>query len=149
MYGNTRVSEPLLDLVPEVRRTSNERGVKSVPNFRTVATGIAAAAGLMLQGCYTYPAYVAVPVSSSVPARFDASWQAARAAASDEGVRITYEDRPSGTLRGDKGSSSVLITVITQADESIRVAFSVTGPSSQDASLQDRLTSAYQRRMGR
>jgi len=43
----------------------------------------------------------------------------------------------------------VLITVATQADESIRVAFSVTGPSSQDASLQDRLTSAYQRRMGR
>ena len=119
-----------------------------MPNFRTVATGIAAAAG-MLQGCYTYPAYVAVPVSSSVPARFDASWQAARAAASDEGVRITYEDRPSGTLRGDKGSSSVLITVVTQADESIRVAFSVTGASSQDASLQDRLTSAYQRRMGR
>ena len=121
-----------------------------MPNFRTVATGIAAAAGLMLQGCYTYPAYVAVPVSSSVPARFDASWQAARAAASDEGVRITYEDRPSGTLRGDKGSSSVLITVVTQADGSIHVGFSATGPSSADAaSLQDRLTRAYQRRMGR
>lgn len=146
---DTRVSEPLLDLVPDVRRASNVSGVKRMLNFRTVATGIAAAAGLMLQGCYTYPAYVAVPVSSSVPARFDASWQAARAAASDEGVRITYEDRPSGTLRGDKGSSSVLITVVTQADGSIRVAFSVTGPSSQDVSLQDRLTSAYQRRMGR
>ncbi len=114
-------------------------------NFRTVATGIAAAAGLMLQGCYTAPAYTPVPVSSSIPARFDASWQAARGAAADEGVRITHEDRTSGTLRGDKGSSSVVITVVTQADASIHVSFSVTG----DASLQDRLTRAYQRRMGR
>jgi hypothetical protein len=147
--GNTRVWEPLLDLLPDVRRTKDESGVETMPDFRTVATGIAAAAGLMLQGCYTYPAYAPVPVTSSVPAKFEASWQAARAAASDEGVRITYEDRPSGTLRGDKGPSSVLITVATQADGSIRVAFTVTGPSSPDAGLQGRLTSAYQRRMGR
>ena len=120
-----------------------------MPDFRTVASGIVAAASLMLQGCYTYPEYVPVPVSSPAPPRFDASWQAARAAASDEGVRITYEDRPSGTLRGDKGSSSVLITVVTQADGSIRVAFTVTGASSGDASLQNRLTRAYQRHMGR
>jgi hypothetical protein len=120
-----------------------------MPGSRTVATGIAATCALLLQSCYTYPAYVPVPVSSSAPARFDASWQAARGAASDEGVRITYEDRSSGTLRGDKGSSGVLITVVTQADGSIRVAFTVTGQSSQDANLQDRLTRAYQRRMGR
>ena len=118
-------------------------------DFRKVATGIAAATALMLQGCYTYPAYVPVQVSPSVPERMEASWQAARGAASDEGVRVTYEDRASGTLRGDKGSSSVLITVVPQADGSIRVAFTVTGPSSPDASLQARLTSAYQRRMGR
>ena len=123
--------------------------MKSMPGFRTVATGIAAASALLLQSCYTYPAYVPVPVSSSTPARLDASWQAARGAASDEGVRITYEDRSTGTLRGDKGTSSVLITVAPQADGSIRVAFSVTGPSSPDAGLQGRLTSAYQRRMGR
>ena len=83
-------------------------------DFRTVATGIAAAAGLMLQGCYTEPAYTPVPVSSSIPQRFEASWRAARGAASDEGVRITSEDRATGTLRGDKGSSSVLITVVTR-----------------------------------
>ncbi len=150
MYGRTRVSEPLLDLVPDVRRTSDESGVKSVPNFKAVATGIAAAASLMLQGCYTAPAYTPVPTSQSLPEKFEKSWQAARAAAFDEGVRVTYEDRPSGTLRGDKGSSNVSITVVTQADGSIHVGFSATGPSSQDAaSLQDRLTRAYQRRMGR
>ena len=118
-------------------------------DFRNVAAGIAAAVGLVLQGCYAYPAYTPVPVSTSVPPSFDASWQAARGAASDEGVNITYEDRPSGTMRGDKGSSSVLITVATQADGKVRVGFSVTAPSSEDIGLQDSLTRAYQRRMGR
>jgi hypothetical protein len=116
-------------------------------NSRTLAAAIAAVAGLILQGCYPYPAYA--PSSSSIPAKFDASWQAAHAAAADEGVRITYEDRPSGTLRGEKGTSSVTISVVTQADGSIRVAFTVTGTSSQDASLQNSLTRSYQRHMGR
>ena len=111
-------------------------------NFRTVASGIAVAAVFMLQGCYTTPTYV--PAPPSIPERFEASWQAARGAASDVGVRVTYEDRSSGTLRGEKGSSSVSITVVTQADGSIHVGF-----TSQDANLKEQLTRAYQRRMGR
>jgi len=117
--------------------------------FENFATGIAIAIALALQGCYTGPTYVAVPVASSVPASFDASWQAARAAAYEEGVRITSEDRASGVLRGDKGPFRVLITVASRADGSVQVAFTVTGPPSQDAGLQDRLTRAYQRHMGR
>jgi hypothetical protein len=124
--------------------------VKSVPDLRFVAIAIAAAATLMLQACYTAPPYTAVPVSQSPGERFEKSWQAARGAAYDEGVDVTYEDRPTGTLRGEKGPFKVLITVVTQADASIHVAFSATGPSTQEAkSLQDRLTQAYQRRMGR
>ena len=111
-------------------------------HFRTVASGIAVAAAFMLQGCYTTPTYV--PAPPSIPERFEASWQAARGAASDVGVRVTYEDRPSGTLRGEKGSSSVSITVVTQADGSIHVGF-----TSQDTNLKEQLTRAYQRRMGR
>ena len=119
-------------------------------NFRTVASGIAVAAAFMLQGCYTAPTYVPVPAPRSIPERFEASWQAARGAASDVGVRVTYEDRSSGTLRGEQGSSRVSITVVTQADGSIHVGFTVTGgTSSQDANLQEQLTRAYQRRMGR
>lgn len=119
-------------------------------HFRNVAIGIAAAAGFTLQGCYTAPAAVPVSTSRSIPERFDASWQAARGAASDVGVRVTYEDRPSGTLRGDHGSSNVVITVVTQADATIQVGFSVTGGNaSQDSNLKDQLTRAYQRRMGR
>ncbi|HZF27210.1 MAG TPA: hypothetical protein VEZ88_13175 [Steroidobacteraceae bacterium] len=82
--------------------------------------------------------------------RFEASWQAARGAASDVGVRVASEDRASGTIRGAQGSSSVVITVVPQADQTIQVGFSVTGgTSAQDANLRERLTSAYQGRMGR
>jgi hypothetical protein len=116
---------------------------------RTVATVLAAAAALVVQGCYTAPTPVSAP-QRSIGQRFDQSWKAARGAASDAGVRIVAEDRASGTLRGDQGSSSVLITVITQADSTIQVGFSVTGGGSpQDENLKDHLTRAYQRRMGR
>jgi hypothetical protein len=82
--------------------------------------------------------------------RFEQSWQAARGAASDVGVRITQEDRPSGTLRGEQGSSKVTVTVIPQADQTIQVGINVTGgTSAQDENLSQRLNSAYQRRMGR
>jgi hypothetical protein len=65
-------------------------------------------------------------------------------------VRITQEDRTSGTLRGEQGSSNVSITVVPQADQTIQVGFSVTGgDASSDANLKDHLTRAYQRRMGR
>jgi hypothetical protein len=118
-------------------------------SFRMVALSMAAAAVLLLQGCYAYPAYTAVPTSPSPQARFDASWQAARGAASDEGVHVTSEDRGSGTLRGDKGPFGILITVATQADGSIHVAFTVNGAAPENVNLQNRLTNAYQRRMGR
>jgi len=109
------------------------------------AAGVVAA--LALPGCATTPPPEKV-VMSSMQSRADASWQAARGAADDEGVHVTFEDRARGIVRGDKGPFSVLITVMPQADGSVRVEFSVTGPSSQDG-LQDRLTRAYQRRMGR
>jgi hypothetical protein len=116
------------------------------------ATRIAAtafAAVLILQGCYTAPTPVSVP-QRSIGERFEKSWQAARGAAADVGVRVTKEDRPSGTIRGDQGSSTVVITVITQADSTIQVGFSVTGGGSpQDENLKDHLTRSYQRRMGR
>jgi hypothetical protein len=116
---------------------------------RAVATASAAAAILLLQGCYTAPAPVPAP-QRSVSERFEQSWQAARGAAADRAVRVTTEDRGSGTIRGTKGSSNVAITVITQADATIQVGFSVTGGDSyQDSTLKNELTQAYQRRMGR
>ena len=103
---------------------------------------------LSVPGCYTAPAYTPVPTSSTPPS-FDTSWMAARGAAYDEGVRIVSEDQASGTIRGNKGPFDVTVTVLRQADGSVRVGFTVTGPTAQDPHLQDRLTAAYQRRMGR
>jgi hypothetical protein len=115
---------------------------------RIVAT-LLAATGVLAQGCYTAPAPVVAP-QRSVSERFEQSWQAARGAAADRGVRVTSEDRGSGTIRGDRGGSNVAITVITQADATIQVGFSVTGGDSyQDNTLKNELTQAYQRRMGR
>lgn len=105
---------------------------------RTAAVVITAVA---LHGCYTTP--------TSVPPSFDASWQAARWAAQDEGVVVASEDRSSGTIRGTKGSFEVLISVAQQANGSVTVAFNVTGPKGEDPTLQDRLVRAYHRRMGR
>ena len=121
-----------------------------VSRCKAPATCMAMVTAIGLAGCYyPYPAYTPVAVSSSVPASFDASWQAARAAAYDEGVRITSEDRTSGTMRGDKGAFGVLITVASQPNGSVRVQFSVTGAHTEGAGLQDRLAQAYQRHMGR
>ena len=119
-------------------------------NYRTVASGLAVAAALLVQGCYTAPPPTPVPAQRSMSERFEQSWQAARGAASDASVRVTSEDRTSGTLRGTQGSSNVVITVVSQADSTIQVGFSVTGGgATQDANVKDHLTRAYQRRMGR
>jgi hypothetical protein len=118
-------------------------------NIRVFAAGIAIAAGFMLQACYTAPAPTPAP-QRSMGERFEQSWQAARGAASDAGVVVTSEERSNGTLRGNHGSSNVTITVVTQADSTIQVGFSVAGGgASQDANLKEHLTRAYQRRMGR
>ena len=117
--------------------------------FRSVANAIAVAAVFMLQGCYTSPTPTTVP-GRPMSERYEQSWQAARGAATDANVRVTSEDRASGTLRGEQGSSKVVITLVPQADQTIQVGFSVTGgPASQDANLKEHLTRAYQRRMGR
>jgi len=114
----------------------------------TVAAGIAAAAFLLLQGCYTSPP--PAPQPRPMTERFEQSWQAAKGAAYDANVRITQEDRGSGTIRGEQGASKVVITVVPQADQTIQVGFSVTGGDSyQDNTLKENLTRRYQNRMGR
>jgi hypothetical protein len=117
-------------------------------SYRVIGGGVAVVVALMLQACYTAPAPTPVPAQRSVGERFEQSWQAARGAASDANVRVTSEDRSSGTIRGEQGASKVTITVVTQADSTIQVGFAVNG-GSQDANVKDHLTRAYQRRMGR
>jgi hypothetical protein len=119
-------------------------------NYRILAAAVILAGAGLLQGCYTAPTPVTVP-GRTMGERFEKSWQAARGAAADAGVRVTSEDRGTGTLKGSVGASNVLITVVPQqVDQTIQVGFSVTGgDASQDANLKEHLTHAYQRRMGR
>jgi hypothetical protein len=88
-----------------------------------------------------------VPVYRS-PSNFDRAWDAARAAADDVGVSVTDVDRARGTIRGYKDATDVTVSLWRQADGSVRVSFNVRAPSGPDAELADRLSDAYDRRMG-
>jgi Protein of unknown function (DUF3568) len=97
-------------------------------------------------GCTVYEP---VPVYAPAPSAFDRSWSAAIAAAQDEGVRITSEDRANGVITGSRGEQNVTINVRTQADGRVRVEFSARGPKGSDSGLATRVSQAYDRRMGR
>jgi hypothetical protein len=110
-----------------------------------LATGLCAS---VLAGCTYYE--VAPGVYATAPApTFDRSWSAARNAMLEEGVRITQEDRSSGTLRGDRNGIGLLTLVRSQADGSVRVEFKTVGATSVDPQLIERISSAYDRLMGR
>ena len=99
---------------------------------------------MLLSSCYE-PAPTYVPS----PSKFDRAWNAAIAAAQDEGVRIIFEDRSSGMIKGSRGDQDVTISVRTQADGSVRVELSARGPKGSDPGLAERISRAYDRRMGR
>ena len=97
-------------------------------------------------GC-TY--YQVAPAPQSGPSVFDRSWNAAQAAAEDVGVSVYMADRASGTIRGTTANDEVTIRVLTQADGSVRVEFSAKGGPGSDPAVTQRLSDAYDRRMGR
>jgi len=95
-----------------------------------------------LSGCVVYEP---VPAYSPTPSAFDRSWDAAVGAAGD----IASADRASGVIRGTKDALDVTVAVRTQADGRVRVEFNAKGPAGQDAPLVERMSPAYDRRMGR
>ena len=97
-----------------------------------------------LAACTTYQ-----PAPAPPPSTFDRSWSAALAAMQDEGVRITSEDRGSGVLRGLRNDQEVTLNLRSQADGSVRIEISARGPKGSDPGLADRISRAYDRRMGR
>jgi hypothetical protein len=117
--------------------------------LHTAATCIAAS---LLAACtyYVQPDGTAVPAGYSAPgapASFDRSFAAAAGAMRDEGLAITTEDRNAGRVIGVKGSGTVIANVRSQADGSVRVQFDSRDVS--DATLLDRVSRGYDRRMGR
>jgi hypothetical protein len=101
---------------------------------------------VILAGCVVYEP---VPTTAPVPSGFERSWNAALGAAQDEGVRITSEDRVGGVIRGYRDQQEVTIDVRTQADGKVRVEMSARGPKGADPGLAERISRAYDRRMGR
>ena len=101
---------------------------------------------VLLSGCVVYEP---VPVPAYYGSSYDRVWDSALGAAEDAGVKITSADRTTGIIRGVTGSTDVTISVTTQADGRIRVAFSSKGSTGEDADLNDRFTRYYNRRMGR
>src|SRR5262245_7681985 len=101
---------------------------------------------LTLTACVVYEP---VPTPPPQPSAFDRAWNAAIGAAQDEGVRITSEDRVSGTITGVRADQEVTINIRTQADGSVRVEMGARGPKGSDPGLAGRISRAYDRRMGR
>jgi hypothetical protein len=118
------------------------------PGLGRLRIALCATMLLLACGCtYYQPAPgVYTPTSAST---FDRSWNAALGAAADEGVHVTTQDRTNGVIRGTKGQFNVDMSVRTQADGNVRVEINAQGPQGQDPTLADRLSQAYDRRMGR
>lgn len=111
----------------------------------TAFVAAAFAAFLALPGCVYYPA----PYGYAVPASVDRSWEAAVGALADNGLAITSQDRDAGVVSGRRGGIDVIANVRSQADGSVRVEFTARGNVNEDPGLVDRVSAAYDRRMGR
>jgi hypothetical protein len=89
------------------------------------------------------------PPVVAAPTTFDRSWAAARNAFLDQGVRVTGEERSTGTISGTKSGINLAAYVRTQADGSIRVEFRTVGATEVDPQLIERISESYERHMGR
>ena len=112
-----------------------------------VAAMIGGAMGL--SGCVAYPYPYPYGAPPSTPSAYDRAWGAAVGALRDQGVEVTREDRSTGVVEGRRGALTVSANVITQADGRVRVAFDTRGDLSADPGLSDRVSRAYDARMGR
>jgi hypothetical protein len=107
---------------------------------------LSALAALALAGCVVYEP---VHVGGGTPATYERSWNAAVGSYHDQGVTITAQDRAAGVIEGRKGGITVKSRVLTQADGKVRVEMNTAGALSEDPGLPDRMSRAYDARMGR
>lgn len=114
-------------------------------------TILIALTAVSITGCTYYaPAPgVYTTTTSTTTSKFDRSWSATVGAMSDQGIRITSQDRGAGIVRGTRDGIVVTGDVRTQADASVRVQFNTSGNTASDPTLIDRVTQSYNSRMGR
>jgi hypothetical protein len=103
---------------------------------------------VLVTGC-TYHETAPGVYATTPPSKFDRSFAAVVGAFEDQGVRITTEDHHAGEVVGSRNDIDVRATLQIQADDSIRVSFNTSGATRNDPELIDRITRAYNRRMGR
>ena len=102
---------------------------------------------LALSACVVYePVYA---TGGGTPATYERAWNAAVGSYHDQGVAITAQDRTNGVIEGRKGGVTVKSRVVTQADGKVRVEMNAGGSLSEDPGLPDRMSRAYDARMGR
>ena len=75
----------------------------------------------------------------------EAPWRAAIGAMEDNGLQVVTADRGSGVIRGTRGGAEGTIVVRMRNDGRVGVEINSKG----DPALTQRLTDAYNRRMGR
>jgi hypothetical protein len=108
---------------------------RSILNALTRITLLLAAV-VALSGCVAYAPYG--------PSTYDRSWSALTGALQDQGAQITRSDRTAGVIEARIGERTVTASILTQADGSVRVAY-----NTSDQGLANRISSAYEARMGR
>jgi hypothetical protein len=96
---------------------------------------------LGLAGCVAYEAVPADPMQRP--------WQSAIGAIQDAGLHLVTADQATGTIRGARGSVEGIIVVRMRNDGRVGVEIRASDPAGQDPGLVQRLTDAYNRRMGR
>ena len=98
------------------------------------AVGAVAVCTVLLGGC----TYYAPPPG---PSTYDRAYNAMLGAMSDQGVKVSDANPASGLITGQR--------VAPQADGTTKVEFRTRGDTNQDPQLIDRITAAYNARMGR
>jgi hypothetical protein len=121
--------------------------VETLVNSYIARTVAVLALLLTLAACVVYePVYA---TGGGTPATYERAWNAAVGSYHDQGVSITAQDRSMGVIEGRKGAITVKSRVVTQADGKVRVEMNTGGTLSEDPGLPDRMSRAYDARMGR
>ena len=94
-----------------------------------------------LSGCVVYEPVPVDPMQQS--------WVAAMGAVQDAGLELASADQATGTVRGTRGRAEGIISVRMRGDGRVGVEITSRDPDGREPGLTQRLTDAYNRRMGR
>jgi len=77
------------------------------------------------------------------------TWSAVIGAFADQGIKVTSKNRGAGIVQGNRKGINLFADVRTQADGKVRIDFKSCGTTDRGPDLIQRISQAYERRMGR